>query len=67
MAQSTVPGDKTSHNPEFVEAVTLINIQNAVEQIEAQSEIIAALMQQGKVAIMPALYDVTTGQVRWLS
>lgn len=67
MAQSTVQGMHSSDNPEFVEAVTLYNIHNAMEQIEARSEIIAGLLQEGKVAIVPAMYDVSTGQVKWLS
>ena len=67
MAESTVETDRTSNNQEFVDIVTLINIQNSVEQIQSRSEIISDLVSQGKVAIMPALYDVTTGQVKWLS
>jgi carbonic anhydrase len=66
MAQAATPGRHTSENPEFVEAVTLYNIHNAIEQIEARSEIIMDLIEQGKVAIVPALYDVSTGQVKWL-
>jgi carbonic anhydrase len=67
MAQASVKGEHNSSNAEFVDAVTLYNIHNAMEQIEARSEIIAGLVADGKVAIVPALYDVTPGQVKWLS
>ncbi len=64
--EATITANRTSSNPEFVDAVTLINIQNAVEQIKARSEIISGLTNDGAVAIVPAIYDVSTGQVRWL-
>lgn len=67
MAEASVQGAHNSSNAEFVDAVTLYNIHNAMEQIEARSEIIAGLVAEGKVAIVPALYDVATGQVKWLS
>lgn len=66
MAQTKVAGAHNSDNPEFVEAVTEINTRNAMEQITARSEIIAGLVQQGKVKIVPAIYDVSSGQVRWI-
>ena len=67
MAQTCVDGRHDGSNPEFVEAVTIFNIQNAMEQIEARSEIIARHVAEGKAKIVPAMYDVTTGQVKWLS
>jgi carbonic anhydrase len=64
--EHTVTGDRSSHNPDFVHKVSLLNIRNSVEQIMARSEIIAGLVQEGKVGIVPALYDVCTGQVRFM-
>jgi carbonic anhydrase len=49
-----------------VEKVTVINIQNAIDQIRQRSEVIANLEREGKVKIVAAMYDVATGQVRWL-
>ncbi len=64
--ETTIQENRTSSNPAFVEAVTLINISNAAEQITERSEIIAGLVREGKVVIVQALYDVGTGQVRWI-
>jgi carbonic anhydrase len=66
MAQGTVKGDHSSQNPEFVDAVTAFNIQNAAGQISEHSKIISSLVMEGKVKIMCAVYDVSTGQVKWL-
>jgi carbonic anhydrase len=66
MAQSVINGEHSSSNGEYVEAVTAFNIQNAAEQIEARSGIIADMVRQGKVKIVCAMYDVSTGHVRWL-
>ncbi len=65
-ARTTVEGAHGSSNPEFVHAVTLHNIQSAAAQIEAQSEVLAGLVQEGSIGIASALYDVGTGRVHWL-
>ncbi len=64
--ETTIKENRTSSNPAFVDAVTLINIRNAAEQIMERSELIAGFVREGKVQIVQALYDVATGQVRWL-
>ena len=58
--------NRTSTNTEFVTRVTEINIQNAIDQIRQRSEIIATQEITGKIRIVPAMYDVSNGQVRWL-
>jgi carbonic anhydrase len=57
---------RDSSNPDFVHKVSLINIRHSVEQVIARSSILADLVSQGKVGIMPALYDVSTGQVTFM-
>jgi carbonic anhydrase len=64
--EHTVAENRNSQNVEFVNKVALLNIRNSVEQIMARSELITALVRQGKVGIVPALYDVATGQVRFM-
>lgn len=64
--ETSIKDNRNGSNPAFVEAVTVINIRNAAEEIMTRSEIIAGLVQEGKVQIVQALYDVATGQVRWL-
>jgi carbonic anhydrase len=64
--EHTVTEDRSSHNPEFVDKVSLLNIRNSVGQIMDRSEIIAGLVREGKVGIVPALYNVSTGQVLFI-
>ncbi len=64
--ERTVSDNRTSSNEEFVQKVTLLNVRNSVEQIVQQSPIIAGLIREGKLGIVPALYDVSTGQVRFM-
>jgi len=62
-SEDTVKDDRTSKNPEFVNAVAKLNVHNSVNQIINHSEVIRNLVAEGKVAIVPAMYDVSTGYV----
>lgn len=56
-------GDRNSRNPEFVQSVADLNVQLAAEQLPQRSPVIRDLVKQGKVGIVPAMYDVATGRV----
>jgi carbonic anhydrase len=58
--------NRNSKNDSFVQKVALLNVSNAVEQILQRSPIISKLVKEGKVGIVPAMYDVSTGQVRFM-
>jgi len=55
--------DRTSNNAEFVYAVTKLNVEHSVKEILERSSIIKQLADEGKVAVVPAIYDVATGKV----
>lgn len=61
--EQTITHDRTSHNPEFVHKVTLLNVKHSINQILQRSGIIRNLVAEGKVGIVPAIYDVATGKV----
>ena len=63
---TTVEGPRDSSNPEFVDKVAEINVYNSVEKILENSEVIRDLVQEGKVGIVPAIYNVATGTVIFL-
>lgn len=63
MEEKTIPENRTGSNADFVNAVAKINIQNSVWQILQQSKIISDLVNEGKVMIVPAMYNVATGLV----
>lgn len=58
-----ISGKGGSGNPDFVNAVIKVNIQNSCRQIVHQSPVIRKLIEEAKVGIMPAMYDVATGTV----
>lgn len=63
MEEKTIRENRTGSNADFVNAVAKINIQNSVWQILQQSKIISDLVNEGKVMIVPAMYNVATGLV----
>lgn len=63
--ETSTQTDRNSSNPEFVENVATINVKRTAEEIMERSDILRDLIQQGKVGIIGAMYDVTTGQVEF--
>lgn len=51
---------------EFINEVARRNVARAVEQIRLQSETLDRLVREGKIAIVGAMYDVTTGTIEFL-
>ena len=65
-ALSNFAGEKSSHNPEYVDAVATKNVQLTVQEIRKISPILAELEQQKKIMITGAMYNVATGKVDFL-
>lgn len=65
-AMSNFPGDKSSKNPEYVDAVATKNVQLTVQDIRKISPILAELEQQKTIMIVGAMYSVKTGKVDFL-
>ena len=63
--EDTFKTERNSKNKEYVDAVAKINVKNTVKQILEQSDIVKALIEKGKVGIVPAMYDIATGQVNF--
>lgn len=63
MANETFTEDRNSRNQDYVAAVTELNVQHAIDEIQRRSTIIDDLVKQGKVGIAPAMYNVATGKV----
>ncbi|WP_215322082.1 carbonic anhydrase family protein [Polynucleobacter sp. MWH-S4W17] len=62
---SKTPGERNGKNYKFVNEVTELNIDDSVNEIRTKSPILADLEKQGKVKIVGALYDTSTGRVSW--
>lgn len=58
-------GERTSKNNQFVRDVTDLNVKQTVEAIRTRSPILREMEEQGKIRIVGALYDTSSGKVLW--
>lgn len=65
-AERTIKENRNSHNPAFVDAVTVIHTERSVQAILEQSTILREMIMNGEVGIIGAIYDVETGAVNFL-
>ncbi|MBS1584665.1 MAG: carbonic anhydrase [Bacteroidetes bacterium] len=63
--EDTVTDNRTGSNTVFVNKVAEQHVKNTVQQITEQSTIIKEQVDKGDLAIVPAMYDVATGKVRF--
>jgi carbonic anhydrase len=57
------PGEKSSKNPDFVEAVCRRNILNTIKAIRMKSQILMEMENKGEIKIVGAEYHMGTGRV----
>lgn len=50
----------------YVYAVTVVNVQNNIRYILQNSEVLRAMVEDGQICMIGAIYDVRTGQVNFL-
>ena len=65
-ARQQVPAPHDGKNPAFVARVTDLNAELTAKAMTERSPILRDLVAQGKLKIVPAVYDVSTGRVRFL-
>ncbi|HCA43374.1 MAG TPA: carbonic anhydrase [Bacteroidetes bacterium] len=56
----------TSSNSSFVELVTRLNVKMGMDEIRRRSPALKELEDNGKIKIVGAIYDVETGEVKFL-
>lgn len=61
------PGEHSSHNKAFVDAVATKNVQLTLENIRQISPVLNKLEQDKQIKMVGAMYNVATGQVEFLS
>lgn len=62
-AETTYTHDRNGRNASFVDEVARLNVHNSVREIMSRSSIIRDLVHQQTVNIVPAMYDIATGEV----
>ena len=60
------PGERSSANGKFVQAVAEQNVALALSAIREKSEVLAGLEREGSIRVVGAMYDVATGRVSLL-
>ena len=65
-AVSGFEGARNSKNKAFVSAVAHENVRQTVENILERSVVLAELVDRGKLKVVGAMYDVSTGKVTFL-
>ena len=66
IAATTFAGERTGKNATFVDAVAVTNVWRTVEEIRARSTVLAGLEKDGKIRIMPSMYQLVGGRVDFL-
>lgn len=64
-AETTTRENRTSSNSAFVEEVSRINVEQAVELILERSAVLRELVNEGRIGIIGAMYDVSSGKVEF--
>jgi carbonic anhydrase len=59
-------GERNSKNKAFVDAVTHENVRQTVDNIVERSPVLAELVDDGKLKVVGAVYDVSSGKVTFL-
>jgi hypothetical protein len=55
-----------AHHDAFADAVARANVIHTLGRISEQSETIARLVREGRIAVVGAMYDVATGSIQFL-
>lgn len=65
-ATSDYAGEQTSKNPDYVTHVSVENVKHAIKSIREQSPILREMEENGEIMIVGALYDMDSGEVKFL-
>lgn len=64
-AETLTKENRNSSNSYFVEEVSRINVEQTVEQVLEKSSVLSQLVEEGKIGIIGAMYDVSSGKVEF--
>lgn len=66
-AVTDFPGERTSKNSAYVDAVATANVRLTLQEIRRISPILRSLEEEEKLVMVGTMYDVATGQVTFLA
>ena len=59
-------GERTSKNLRFVDSVAEKNVELSIDDIKSQSPVLMEMLEQNKIDIVGAMYNHSSGEVRFL-
>lgn len=62
-----VEGPQNSGNKKLVQAVADQNVQDAAAMLTARSEVLSKLVAGGKLKVVSAMHDISTGRISWMA
>ena len=65
ISATTFTGERTSKNPDFVDAVAATSVRRAVDHIRQRSNVLAGLEKQGKIKFVGSMYHLVGGRVEF--
>jgi carbonic anhydrase len=65
--EESVTENRTSHNKEFVDKVTTINVMRTIRAILERSPILKTMVESGEIGIVGGLHKLSTGKVDFFS
>jgi carbonic anhydrase len=66
VTQPEEPADRTSQNLQFVDEVAETNVRLTMDNIRRLSPVLKVMEQDGEIIIAGAMYDISSGEVRFL-
>lgn len=67
VAKAPYSGERSSSNPDFVDAVAASNVRLTVDAIRQRSSVLAGLEKDGKIAIVGSMYHLVGGRLEVLT
>jgi carbonic anhydrase len=66
LAVNDIKTNRSSNNSEFVQKVADVNVDLTISAIKEKSNLLKELYENGEIDIVGGMYDVATGQVRFM-
>jgi carbonic anhydrase len=66
VAATSYTGDRSSKNPEFVDAVARTNVQQTIDAVRSGSPILTDLEKKGQIKILGSMYNLSNGVVTFM-
>ena len=67
IAATGYSGDRSGKNSAFVDAVAATNVKQTIDTLRSTSPVLSDLEKQGKIRIVGSMYDLATGEVKFMS